>query len=62
MDIQHNLFLRTNSRVSRVILEGNKAVDVVYVPARNRAHQGKSLKTIFKAASASAAALCAIVE
>ncbi|KAJ7826981.1 hypothetical protein B0H14DRAFT_2815901 [Mycena olivaceomarginata] len=60
MDIQHHLFLlRTNSRV---IFEGNKAVGVAYVPARNRAHQGKSLETIFKAASSSAAALCAIIE
>jgi alcohol oxidase len=52
MDIQHNLFLlHTNSRVPRVIFEGNnlKAVGVAYVPARNRAHQGKSLDTIVKA-------------
>ncbi|KAJ7359497.1 hypothetical protein DFH08DRAFT_952622 [Mycena albidolilacea] len=47
MDIQHHLFLlRTNSRV---IFEGNKAVGVAYVPARNRAHQGKSLETIVEA-------------
>ncbi|KAF7333312.1 Alcohol oxidase [Mycena venus] len=49
MDVQNNLFLRTNSRVSRVIFEGNKAVGVAYVPARNRAHQGQTLETIVKA-------------
>ncbi|KAJ6510972.1 methanol oxidase [Mycena sanguinolenta] len=49
MDVQNNLFLRTNSRVSRIIFEGNKAVGVAYVPARNRAHGGKTLETIVKA-------------
>ncbi|KAH9853281.1 alcohol oxidase [Lenzites betulinus] len=38
MDIQHNLFLRTNARVSRVLFDANnKAVGVAYVPSRNRA-------------------------
>jgi alcohol oxidase len=49
MDVQNNLFLRTNSRVSRVIFEGKKAVGVAYVPARNRAHAGQTLETIVKA-------------
>ena len=49
MDVQTNLFLRTNSRVSRVIFEGNKAVGVAYVPSRNRAHAGQTLETIVKA-------------
>ncbi|TRM68313.1 GMC oxidoreductase-domain-containing protein [Schizophyllum amplum] len=48
-DVQTNLFVRTNARVSRVIFEGNKAVGVAYVPARNRAHQGKVQETIVKA-------------
>ena len=46
MDVQNNLFLRTNARVSRVIFEGDKAVGVAYVPSRNRAHQGQLLETI----------------
>lgn len=49
MDVQHNLFLRTNARVSRVIFEGNKAVGVAYVPARNRAHGGQVRETIVRA-------------
>ncbi|ESK84078.1 alcohol oxidase [Moniliophthora roreri MCA 2997] len=49
MDIQSNLYLRTNARVSRVIFEGNKAVGVAYVPSRNRAHKGQLLETIVKA-------------
>jgi alcohol oxidase len=49
MDVQHNLFLRTNARVSRVIFEGNKAVGVAYVPSRNRAHAGEVHETIVKA-------------
>ncbi|KAL1728379.1 choline dehydrogenase [Schizophyllum commune] len=49
MDEQNNLFLRTNARVSRVLFEGNKAVGVAYVPARNRTHQGKVQETIVKA-------------
>ncbi|KAL0948465.1 hypothetical protein HGRIS_011038 [Hohenbuehelia grisea] len=49
MDVQSNLYLRTNSRVSRVIFEGTKAVGVAYVPARNRAHGGKVQETIVKA-------------
>lgn len=46
MDVQTNLHLRTNSRVSRVIFEGNKAVGVAYVHARNRAHKGELRETI----------------
>lgn len=49
MDIQSNLYLRTNARVSRVIFEGNKAVGVAYVPARNRADGGQLRETIVKA-------------
>lgn len=49
MDLQHNLYLRTNARVSRVIFEGTKAVGVAYVPARNRAHAGELKETIVKA-------------
>ncbi|KAJ6550861.1 methanol oxidase [Mycena vulgaris] len=49
MDVQNNLFLRTNSRVSRVIFEGDKAVGVAYVPARNRGHAGQTMETIVKA-------------
>uniref|UniRef100_A0A8H7XR66 pyranose dehydrogenase (acceptor) n=1 Tax=Psilocybe cubensis TaxID=181762 RepID=A0A8H7XR66_PSICU len=49
MDVQTNLYLRTNSRVSRVIFEGTKAVGVAYVPARNRAHQGQLRETIVRA-------------
>jgi alcohol oxidase len=49
MDVQTNLFLRTNARVSRVIFEGTKAVGVAYVPARNRAHAGQLKETIVRA-------------
>ncbi|KAF5375974.1 hypothetical protein D9757_009477 [Collybiopsis confluens] len=49
MDVQSNLYLRTNARVNRVIFEGNKAVGVAYVPARNRAHGGQLKETIVKA-------------
>lgn len=49
MDVQSNLYLRTNSRVSRVIFEGDKAVGVAYVPARNRAHAGQVKETIVMA-------------
>ncbi|KAF8197223.1 methanol oxidase [Mycena galopus ATCC 62051] len=49
MDVQTNLFLRTNARVSRVIFEGDKAIDVAYVPARNRGHAGQIMETIVKA-------------
>jgi len=49
MDVQSNLYLRTNSRVSRVIFEGNKAVGVAYVPAKNRANAGQFKETIVRA-------------
>jgi alcohol oxidase len=49
MDVQNNLHLRCNARVSRVIFEGNKAVGVAYVPSRNRANAGQVLETIVKA-------------
>ncbi|KAG6824994.1 hypothetical protein H0H92_005148 [Tricholoma furcatifolium] len=49
MDIQSNLYLRTNARVSRVIFEGNKAVGVAYVPARNRVHNAQVKETIVRA-------------
>ena len=48
MDIQTNLYLRTNSRVSRVIFEGDKAVGVAYVHARNRGHKGELRETIVR--------------
>ncbi|KDR71609.1 hypothetical protein GALMADRAFT_143863 [Galerina marginata CBS 339.88] len=49
MDVQSNLYLRTNARVSRVIFEGTKAVGVAYVPARNRGHAGQLMETIVRA-------------
>ncbi|KAF8900882.1 GMC oxidoreductase-domain-containing protein [Gymnopilus junonius] len=49
MDVQTNLYLRTNARVSRVIFEGTKAVGVAYVPARNRGHEGQLMETIVRA-------------
>jgi len=49
MDIQSNLYLRTNARVSRVIFEGTKAVGVAYVPSRNRGHKGQLMETIVRA-------------
>ncbi|KAJ2917290.1 hypothetical protein MD484_g3124, partial [Candolleomyces efflorescens] len=49
MDVQNNLYLRTNARVNRVIFEGNKAVGVAYVPARNRANGGQLQETIVRA-------------
>ncbi|TFK61283.1 alcohol oxidase [Pluteus cervinus] len=48
-DVQHNLFVRTNAKVSRVIFEGNKAVGVAYVPSRNRANNAQVRETIVKA-------------
>jgi alcohol oxidase len=49
MDVQSNLYLRTNARVNRVIFEGNKAVGVAYVPARNRCDGGKLMDTVVRA-------------
>lgn len=49
MDVQSNLYLRTNARVSRVIFEGTKAVGVAYVPSRNRGHEGQIRETIVRA-------------
>ncbi|EJD00303.1 alcohol oxidase [Fomitiporia mediterranea MF3/22] len=49
MDVQTNLHLRTNSKVSRVIFEGNKAVGVAYIHASNRAHKGEVRETIVRA-------------
>ena len=46
MDVQSNLYLRTNARVSRVIFEGSKAVGVAYVPSRNRADNAEVQETI----------------
>lgn len=45
-DVQSNLYLRTNARVSRVIFEGTKAVGVAYVPSRNRANNAAVQETI----------------
>ncbi|KAN0088466.1 GMC oxidoreductase [Tylopilus felleus] len=49
MDVQSNLYLRTNARVSRVIFEGTKAVGVAYVPSRNRANHAEVQETIVRA-------------
>jgi alcohol oxidase len=49
MDVQNNLYLRTNARVNRVIFEGNKAVGVAYVPARNRGNGAQVQETIVRA-------------
>lgn len=50
MDVQSNLYLRTNARVNRVIFDGNqKAVGVAYVPSRNRTDGAKLQETIVKA-------------
>ncbi|KAG6370938.1 hypothetical protein JVT61DRAFT_10805 [Boletus reticuloceps] len=49
MDVQSNLYLRTNARVSRVIFEGTKAVGVAYVPSRNRANNAEVQETIVRA-------------
>lgn len=51
MDVQSNLYLRTNARVSRVIFEGTKAVGVAYVPSRNRTNNAKIQETIVSAIS-----------
>ncbi|KAG1741181.1 GMC oxidoreductase-domain-containing protein [Suillus lakei] len=48
-DIQSNLYLRTNARVSRVIFEGTKAVGVAYVPSRNRGNNAAIQETIVRA-------------
>ncbi|KAL5501118.1 hypothetical protein ACEPAH_9505 [Sanghuangporus vaninii] len=49
MDVQNNLHLRTNARVSRVIFEGSKAVGLAYVPAKGRTHKNEIKETIVKA-------------
>ena len=49
MDVQSNLYLRTDARVNRVIFEDKKAVGVAYVPARNRGDGGKLIETIVRA-------------
>ncbi|KAG6381632.1 hypothetical protein JVT61DRAFT_231 [Boletus reticuloceps] len=49
MDVQSNLYLRTNARVSRVIFEGTKAVGVAYVPSRNRANNAEVQEMIVRA-------------
>ncbi|EIN11107.1 alcohol oxidase [Punctularia strigosozonata HHB-11173 SS5] len=49
MDVQTNLYLRCNARVSRVIFEGNKAVGVAYVPSRPRVSGGAVEETIVRA-------------
>ena len=46
MDVQSNLYLRTNARVSRVIFEGTKAVGVAYVPSKNRTNNAGVQETI----------------
>lgn len=50
MDVQSNLYLRTNARVNRVIFDANnKAVGVAYVPSRNRTDGAKLQETVVKA-------------
>ncbi|KZT56112.1 GMC oxidoreductase [Calocera cornea HHB12733] len=49
MDVQSNLHLRTNIKVSHVIFEGNKAVGVAYVPAKGCTNLGKIKETIVRA-------------
>lgn len=50
MDVQSNLYLRTNARVNRVLFDENKkAVGVAYVPSRNRANNAQLSETIVKA-------------
>ena len=49
MDVQTNLHLRVNAKVSRVIFDGDRAVGVAYVPARNRVHQSQVRETIVRA-------------
>ncbi|KZV71491.1 GMC oxidoreductase [Peniophora sp. CONT] len=49
MDEQTNLYLRTNARVSRVIFDGDRAVGVAYVPARNRGDKAQYKETIVRA-------------
>lgn len=47
MDVQDNLYLRCNARVSRVLFDdNNKAVGVAYVSSRNRTHGGQVQETI----------------
>lgn len=46
MDVQSNLYLRIDARVSRVIFEGTKAVGVAYIPSRNRANNAQVQETI----------------
>lgn len=47
MDIQSNLYLRTNARVNRVLFDSNnKAVGVAYVPTRGRTHNNEIQETI----------------
>jgi alcohol oxidase len=48
MDVQNNLYLRCNARVSRVIFEGNKAVGVAYVPSRSRTNGAAVEETIVR--------------
>ena len=49
-DVQDNLYLRCNARVSRVLFDANnKAIGVAYVPSRNRVSGGKVHETIVKA-------------
>ena len=46
MDIQSNLYLRTNARVNRVLFDANnKAIGVTYVPARGRTNNNELLET-----------------
>ncbi|KAG6835522.1 hypothetical protein H0H93_000577, partial [Arthromyces matolae] len=49
LNVQSNLYLRTNARVSRVIFEGTKAVGVAYVPSRDRVHNAQVKETIVRA-------------
>ncbi len=47
MDVQSNLYLRTNARVNRVLFDGNnKAIGVTYVPARGRTNGNEVQETV----------------
>ena len=52
MDVQSNLYLRTNARVNRVLFDSNnKAVGVAYVPARGRTHNNELQETVVSVAT-----------
>ena len=49
MDVQNNLYLRTNARVNRVLFDANnRAIGVAYVPARGRTNNNEVQETIVR--------------